>query len=65
MSKIAIASQANNTYKHNSTKQKILSFNANIFFKQQCLKKYVIPKYVSIRVPNTSPTVKKKYQVSV
>jgi hypothetical protein len=59
MSKIAIASQANNTYKY-STKQKTLSCNANIFFRQQCLKKDLIPKQVSIKVPNTSPAVKKK-----
>jgi hypothetical protein len=55
MSKIAIASQANNTYKYFSTKQK--SCNAYILFRQQCLKKDLIPKYVSIQVPNTSPAL--------
>jgi hypothetical protein len=59
MSKIAIASQANNAYKHNSIKNKILSYITNIFFWQQYLKKDLIPKYVSIKVPNTSAAVKK------
>jgi hypothetical protein len=35
----------------------MLNCNANILFKQQCLKKDLIPKYVSIKVPKTSPAV--------
>jgi len=43
--KIIAASQANNVYKDKNTKKKTLNCSANIVFKQQCLKKYLIPNY--------------------
>ena len=47
--KIALASQVKNIQIYKNTKRTILNCNEHIFFKQQCLTRDIIPKYVNIR----------------
>ena len=49
-----IASQAKSIYHYKSLRSEILKCNVNMFFNKQCLTKSIIPKYASIKVPNTS-----------
>jgi hypothetical protein len=57
------ASQARTVNLYKNLKSKLLKCCANIYSNRQCLNKKIIPKYVNIKVANTSPaaqTTKKK-----
>jgi hypothetical protein len=45
-------------HKYENLKRKLYNFNANIYFNQKFLKKYLNPNYAMIKVPNASPASK-------
>jgi len=54
-----IASQARTVNLYKNLRSKLLKCCANIYFNRQCLnKKKIIPKYVNIKVANTSPAAR-------
>jgi len=50
-----IASQAHLVNRYKNTRSKLQKCCANIDFNKQCLAKKIIPKYVNIKIANTSP----------
>jgi hypothetical protein len=45
-------------HRYQNVKRKLYNCNANIFFKQKCLRNNIIPIFVKINIPNTSPASK-------
>jgi hypothetical protein len=61
-----IATQARTVNLYKNLRSKLPKCCANIYFNRQCLRKKSIPKYVNIKVANTSPaaqTAMKKAQL--
>ena len=54
-----IASQARVVNLYKNLRSKLLKCCANIYFNRQCLHKKIIPKYVNIKITNTSPAAHK------
>jgi len=52
--KIVTASQASIICKYRNLKHKILKYNVNIYFNKQYLNFNLTPKFVNIRIKNTS-----------
>jgi len=60
-----IASQARTVNLYKNLRSKLLKCCANIFFNRQCLRKKIIPKYVNIKVANTSPAAQTTTSIHV
>jgi len=61
------ASQAKSIYKYKNLKAKVQRCCSNIYFNRLCLKQGLIPKYVQIKLPYTSPAsiiTQKKTQIT-
>ena len=61
-----IASQAHLVNQYKNIRSKLQKCCANIYFNKQCITKKIIPKYVNIKIANTSPasqTTAKKAQL--
>ena len=61
-----IASQAHIVNQYKNIRSKLLKCCVNIYFNRQCLHKKITPKYVNIKIANTSPASKattKKAQI--
>ena len=49
------ASQAHLVNQYKNIRSKLQKCCANIYFNKQCITKKIIPKYVNIKIANTSP----------
>jgi len=64
---VLFASQAKHINQYKNLRTKVVNCCANIYFNRQCIKQGIVPKYASIKIPNTSPTSKmtqKKVQIT-